>query len=445
MATRIIDRGDLNIGVELTIDEPNRIIELHEAGNLNAKEGVTLQALYSKISDLWTTEEYQDSPFPMNALDALSGQYLVGVDAGGNFNGWTFANDATRNMLRDGGWEEYDVNGNLLRVYAGFIGLGSINEGAQPYFHLDPSDAPTAFPFDDQFNVGVQVYGNADNGNFDKRTFAKTFVREQGRTYSESVLADTGALGTGAFKVNFLISNEDDPKVIADDSEMSTAPYDGITVSYYNSPQMRDVGGTDYPFDIVIDGNGATLEEIYTKVQYLLRQEADINESGDAGTVLGRTATELLNFLGDTLGTSSGVYVDNIQAADTNRIEFTDNNGTTRLNPFVAAGQMNFNAALVGAGSSYRMFFADNYGTAAAVTVRDANGDEIAGEITNGVIEFEFDYDGDTLGGPAGTDKPVVLMGIRPGHGKFAVTTGTLTRTKSLSLSLVAEADRAYN
>jgi len=32
--------------------------------------------------DLWATSTYQDSPFPFNALDALSGQYLVGIDAG---------------------------------------------------------------------------------------------------------------------------------------------------------------------------------------------------------------------------------------------------------------------------------------------------------------------------------------------------------------------------
>lgn len=38
----------------------------------------------------------------------------------------------------------------------------------------------------------------------------------------------------------------------------------------------------------------------------------------------------------------------------------------------------------------------------------------------------------------------VTLIGIKPGTGKFAVATGTLTRSKTIALSLVAEADRVY-
>ena len=442
---KITSRASLNVGVELTINETARTFTLNEAGNLVAKDGVTLQALYSKFADLWTTTTYQDSPFPMNAIDALSGQYYFGVDAGGNYNGWKPANDATRNMLRDGGWREYSSAGVLNREYAGFVGLGAINTGAQPYYILNASDAPTNFPFADQFNVGVQVYGDAANGDFDKRTYAKTYCREYGKKYKDSVLADTGKTATGAFLVNFLISNEDDPKIQANDAAMTGAPYDGITVSYYSTNQNRSIGGTNYPFRIIVDGNGATLEQIYTKIQYLLRQTSDINTAGDAGSVTGKTAASLLSFLGDTLVTSTGVYIDDIQSADSNRIEFYDQNGVKRTNPYTAAGVLSFNAALVGAGSSYRLFFSADYGTASAVTVKNASGVDIAGVISASPIHFDFDYDGDTIGGTAGTDKAVTLIGIKPGSGKFAVATGTLTRSKAISLSLVGEADRAYN
>ncbi len=442
---KITSRASLNVGTELTIDETARTFTLNEAGNLVAKDGVTLQALYSKFADLWTTTTYQDSPFPLNAIDALSGQYYFGVDAGGNYNGWKPANDATRNMLRDGGWREYSSAGVLNREYAGFVGLGAINTGAQPYYILNASDAPTNFPFADQFNVGVQVYGDAANGDFDKRTYAKTYCREYGKKYKDSVLADTGKTATGAFLVNFLISNEDDLKIQANDAAMTGAPYDGITVSYYSTNQNRLIGGANYPFRIIIDGNGATLEQIYTKIQYMLRQNSDINTAGDAGSVTGKTAASLLSFVGDTLVTSTGVYIDDIQSADSNRIEFYDQNGVKRTNPYTAAGALSFNAALVGAGSSYRLFFSADYGTASAVTVKNASGVDIAGIISASPIPFDFDYDGDTLGGTAGTDKAVTLIGIKPGSGKFAVATGTLTRSKAISLSLVGEADRAYN
>lgn len=445
---KITNKSQLNVGTELTIDEVARTFTLNVAGNLVAKDGVSLQALYSKFVDLWTTSGYQDSPFPMYAIDVLSGQFQFGTD-GSTFSGWKPANDTVRNMLRDGGWSEYSAAGVLNRQYAGFNGLGSINAGAQPYYHLATVDAPTNFPFDDQFNVGVQVFGDATNGNFDKRTFAKTFVREYGKKYKDSVLADTGKTATGAFKVDFLISNEDDLKIQANDAAMSGAPYSGITVEFFGSDQNKTIGGGSYPFRIIIEGNNATLEQIYTKIQYLLRQNSDIDAG--AGSVTGKTAAAMLEFVGDTLNTKTGVFINNVQSNDINRLVLKDQNGVDRTYPYVAAGTLSFNASLIGAGSSYRLMFTappgagNDYGEAGAITVNDGSGTPITGVINAASIGFTFDYDGNVQGGfTAGTDRPVTLIGIRPGYGKFAVATGTLSRSKGISLSLVAEQDRAY-
>jgi len=454
---KIVSKSSLNVGTELTLNEAGRTITLNEAGNLVAKDGVTWQALYSKLVDLWATSTYQDSPFPAYAIDALSGQFQIGTD-GATFSGWTFANDASRNMLRDGGWSEYNAAGVLLQQFSGFVGLGSVNSGAQPYYHLAEADAPTNFPFDDQFNVGIKVFGDATHGDFDKRTYAKTFAREYGKKFKSSVLADTGAVATGANKQNFLISNEDDLKILgllgsdktAGDALMSGAPYNGIDVAYYTVAQSRTIAGTSRSFKIIIDGNNATLEQIYAKVQYMLRQATDINTGGTAGTKIGKIQADLLAFVGDTLVTSQSVYIDNIQSADSNRIEFYDDGNVKRVNPYTAAGTMSFNSVLVGAGSSYRLMFSapagagNDYGEAGAITVLDANDNPITGTISSATIGFDFDYDGDTLGGTAGTDKAVTLIGIRPSTGKFAVATGTLSRSKGISLSLVAETDRVY-
>lgn len=447
---KITSKSQLNVGTEIVIDETAKTIQLVAAGNLVAKDGVTLQAVYSKLVDLWATSSYQDSPFPMYAIDALSGQFQIGTD-GATFSGWTWYDDTTRNMLRDGGWSEYSSGGALQAQYAGFVGLGSINSGAQPYYHLNTTDAPTNFPFADQFNVGVKVFGDASHGNFDKRTYAKAFCREYNKKYKSSVLADTGKTGTGAYLVNFLIANEDDLKIQANDAAMSGAPYNGITVSYYTANQSRTIGGTGYNFKIIIDGNNATLEQIYTKIQYLLRQNSNINTAGTAGSVTGKTAADLLTFVGDTLVTSQSVFIDNILPADSNRIEFYDDSNTKRTNPYTAAGTISFNAALVGAGSSYRLMFtappgaSNDYGESGAITVNDASGTPITGTISASPISFTYDYDGNTQGGfSPGTDRPVTLIGIRPGSGKFVVATGTLTRSKTIALSLVAEQDRVY-
>ena len=460
---KITSKASLNVGTELTIDEPGRVITLNAAGNLVAKDGVTLQALYSKLVDLWATATYQDSPFPMYAIDALSGQFQIGTD-GATFSGWKFSDadsDATRNMLRDGGWSEWSAAGVKLQEYAGFIGLGGITPATtvQPYYHLASTDAPVDFPFTDQFNVGVKVYGDATHGNFDKRTYAKTFCREYGKKFKSSVLADTGATATGANKQNFLVSNEDDLKITGllgavqatGDAAMSGAPYSGITVAYYTANQARTIAGVSRNFKIIIQGNGGTLEQIYAKVQYLLRQNSDINTGGTAGTKTGKIQDELLRFVGDTLVTSQSVYIDGVLSADSNRVEFYDDSNTLRTNLYTSAGTMAFNSVLVGAGSSYRLMFTsppgggNDYGEAGAITVNNAAGSPITGTISAAQVAFDYDYDGNTQGGYAGgTDRPVTLIGIRPGSGKFAVATGTLTRSKTIALSLVAETDRVY-
>jgi hypothetical protein len=352
-------------------------------------------------------------------------------------------------MLRDGGWSEFSSAGVLNRQYTGIVGLGGVSAGSQLYYQRAPADAPSNFTFTDQANEGIQVFGDATNGNFDKRTYFKSFVREQGKKFKDSILADTGKTASGAFIVNMLLSNEDDLKVTALDAAMTGAPYNNITVTYFATDQNRLIGGANYPFRVIIAGNGATLEQIYTKVQFLLRQATDIDTG--AGTVIGKTANALLNFVGDTLVTTQGVYIDNILAADSNRIEFFDQNNVKRTNPFSSAGTITANSVLVGAGSTYRLMYTtlpgatNDYGESGAITVNDAAGNPIAGAITASPISFTWDYDGNSQGGRTpGTDAAVTLIGIKPGTGKFVAATGTLTRSKAIALSLVAEQDRAY-
>ena len=446
--SKITSRAGLNVGVELTVDETTKTYTLNVAGNLIAKDGVTLQALYSKFVELWATASYQDSPFPMYAIDALSGQFQFGTD-GATFSGWKPANDATRQMHRDGGWSEYSSAGVLNRQYVGAVGLGAVSSGAQIYYQRVSGGTPANFTFTDQVNEGIQVYGDATNGSFDTRTYFKSFLREQGQKFKDSVLADTAKTATGAYLVNFLLSNEADPKIQANDAAMSGAPYSGINVTYYGTDQSRTIGGTGYPFRVIINGNSATLEQIYTKVQYLLRQSTDI-DSG-VGTVTGRTAAALLAFVGDNLLTTTSVYIDNVQAADSNRVTFKDQNGVDRTNPYTAAGTISANAVLVGAGSSYRLMYTappgagNDYAESGAVTVNDASGVAITGVISASPIAFTYDYDGNVQAGfTGGTDRPVTLIAIRPGSGKFVVTTGVLTRSKTIALALVAEQDRSY-
>lgn len=113
---KLIDGDDLIVGTNITIDTTARTFTLVASADgsttngLIAKDGVTIQALYSKFIKLWETSTYNQFPFPMYAIDAKSGQYQFGFD-GSRYSDWAPANDTTRNMLRDGGWDEYKAGG----------------------------------------------------------------------------------------------------------------------------------------------------------------------------------------------------------------------------------------------------------------------------------------------------------------------------------------------
>jgi hypothetical protein len=449
---KITDPDSLNVGTEITFDLPSRTFTLVEAGNLVAKDGVTGNAIWAKFVDLWTTSTYQPYPFPMNVLDARSGQYIFGQDPGGAYNGWKPANDVTRRMIRDAGWSEYSNAGVLNRQYVGLVALASgFPAGAQFYYQRAVGGVARDFTYDDAPNEGIQVFGDASNGNFDDRTYFKLFCREPSYTYDDAILSDVGETGTGPYKIALPISVGADLKITDNDATVAAdAPYTGIDVEYFGTDQNKTIGGGSYPFRKIIEGNSATLEEIYTKIQYLLRQSGDIDAG--AGTVNGDTADSLCYFVGDTLYTTQGVFIENLQANDINRVVFLDQNSVQRSYPYASAGTLNFNSFLTAGGTGYyRMYFttlpgaSNDYGESGAVTVDDNAAADIAGTISAASIAFTFDYDGNVQGGrTAGTDAAVTIVAGNAGSAKPVVATGMLTRSKGISLTLTAEADRAY-
>jgi len=460
---KIIDGDDLIVDTNITIDTTAKTFTLTAAGSLVAKDGVTLQALYSKFIKLWETAAYNKFPFPMYVIDAKSGQFNFGYD-GGTYNGWKPANDTTRQMLRDGGWNEYTTAGALARQYVGIVSLGEVSAGAQLYYQRASADGPTNFTFADEANEGIQVFGNATadptTTTFDKRTFFKAYAREEQKTYSSSTLADTGQTATGAYTVNVLLSNATDLNALVPDSGIGVAPYSGINVSYYSVAQSIDLNSAadNFPFSIIVEGNNATLQQIYTKVQYMLRQGTDINSAvtNSAGTKIGKVQNDLMYFVGPDLFCRQGVFIQNIDPAFLNNVYFIDDNGVARQYNYASAGKLQFNSFLTSGGTGYyRVYISDSvsgtddYGTSTAITLNDKDGNPIAGTITSGEIPFTFAYDTNTQGGRSvftspGGDVNVTVVAGNKGVAKPVVATGVITRTKSIVVGLVAEQDRAY-
>lgn len=605
----ITDPDLMAVGTEITLDTAARTFTLIEAGDLVAKDGVDGNALWSFFVDQWNTSTYQPFPFPMNKVDNRSGQYVFGRDPGGNYNGWKPANDATRQMIRNAGWSEYSSGGVLNRQYFCAVLQGSAPAGAQFYYQKASGGTAANYTFTDLPNEAIQVYGDASNGNFDSRTYFKSFLRPQGYTFDDSNLADISETATGAYKLPFGISSSADLDVTAADAvvTMSVAVasatwaagvatfncsavhnlttgnivvvtgvtptawnrhgavtvvdtdtftiaitadpgtytsggsvksvYHKIGVKYFATAFSKDIdSATDRNFGIVIDvgthsgvdgsmsaagtvltsaagnidtsayfsggtlkvwegtsagtfnvasvtattititgatfaatesnssftlypagGLGATLQQAYTKIQYQLRQNSDIDDTG--GSVTGKTADLLLNFVGPSLkcgfyaptnanGGGSGVLVEGVKTAEVNNIVFYDNTATAREYPYSAAGTFSFNSPLIG--GYYKLYYTttpggDDFGEAAAVVVDNAAAADIAGTISGATVDFDFDYSNNTQGGfSGGTTRNVTLVWGNPGSAKPGISTGVITQSKSISIAAVAESDPSY-
>lgn len=497
---KITSKSQLNAGTEIVIDTTNKTVQLVATGNLVAKDGVTVQAVYSKLVDLWNTATYNNYDFPMYAKDALAGEYIIGYN-GTTYNGWSWKDTSTRQYLRDGGWSEYNSSGVLQKVYVGLYGLGTLaSSGSQAYYQIASGGTATNFSYTDMPNEAIKVY---DVGaSLDSRTYAKVFIRTYGYTYTEWTMTQSGFSGTGAYKIPFVLNNSVDSKIQANDATVSTtAPYTGITTTWITgngftaalvgslvandvrqdnagrwfictSPGTidaagvanytnnggsatlaaysgeRQIGSSYYAFNIIVDGNNASKEKIYTKVQYLLRQNSDI-DSG-SGTRTGQITAALMSFAGDTLTTSAGVYIDNYLIADKNNLQFTDVNGTVRTNPFAVNGTLSFDTHLTAGGAGkYRLFFttnpSGNFPGASAVTVNDASGNPITGTISGSSIVFTYDYDGNSQGGRTpGTDAAVTLVACNPGYSKYSITTATISRTSTTTIPIDGEENLGY-
>lgn len=248
-------------------------------------------------------------------------------------------------------------------------------------------------------------------------------------------------------------------KCILGFTSVSTQPSSDAT--HWSSYEgERQLGTTYYPFTIIIDGDttvgstvsgAARLAQIYEKIQYELRQNSDIDASTH-GPVDGKTASSLLTFVGSTLVTSTGVFIESLNSNDINNVQFFDSTGALRTFPFVAAGILSFNSNLVADGAAiYRMYFTTlpgsaDFGTSTAVLVEDSTSTDISGTVSGlSTIAFSFDYDSNVQGGrTAATDANVTVVALGLSTGQYVTTTATITRSTGQNISVVSSLERNY-
>jgi len=432
----INDPDDLNQGVEVTIDPSAKTITLNIAGNLS-DDGVTGQALYSFLKEEWRTDNTLIAyDFPQVSITPEQFEFI---------DDWTPGNEQTRTLIRNAGWREITEAGDIKREYTGIVSLGDIDLADTAYYAFTSDANKIDFDFSGPVNQGIQTFGDLSNGNFDKRgEELSVFIRTQGKLYGLSTTTDIGVSQITYITYRFPLSEADDLKINTTDNDIDTQlPYTGMSITY--GAASRVIGGVSYDFDVVIEGNGGTAQEIYNFVQRQLRKPTDIDDG--SGTVIGELADELLEFVGDTLKTKQGVYIDNFNASDTNNIIFVDDNGTEVTFPFVSTGRFVFNINLQNDPSAiFKLFFEDTYGSPSAQVVEDNDGNPIEATINGAArLDFTYDYDGNNQGGRTpGTDRPVIAVAIGLETGQYVQASGTIIRAGDQVLSLVSALERNY-
>ena len=527
---------------EVYINTSTKTIKLVTVGNLST-DGVTLKCLYSFLKEEWRTDPNTKNlaafPFPMTPI---TDEQFELVD------GWDFVADASRYLIRTGGWAVRNVAGNVTQMWAGVVGLGDIEAGDQLYFQQSASGAATNFQLTGQVNQAVQILRDddgdgvfAEGSDFDRRSYLKIFVREQAQVYDDSDNTSIGRPALTFQSYGFPISTAVDLNIDESDVNIAAnAPYTSIVIRYFDQAFTRDVdSGTGRSFGIVVDvgthsgvdgsapggasvlttaeggmtvnayaggtlrmhegtnenttfpivsntattitvtgtlavGSNmsftaqratpvvATLQEIYEKIQYQLRQNSDIDATDQS--VTGKTADLLAEFVGSTLklgtfaptnpnGGGSGVIIEGFRISDTNDLVFTDNGAAERSYPFVASLTINFGANLVAdASAKYWVYFTslpgggNDFGESGAVIVDDNDGVDMAGDVSAASsVTLSFNYDGNSQGGRTpGTDAAITVVALGLATGQYVRATGTIARSTSNSVSLTASLERNY-
>ena len=217
----------------------------------------------------------------------------------------------------------------------------------------------------------------------------------------------------------------------------------------------RTISGVVYGFNWKLLGNGASLANCYQFIQHQLRQISDIDYG--PGTSRGDVTDLLLAFAAPT-GTTTNLYIDGINADDTNNVTYKDATGEARLEPFVSSLTISHNSNLVAdAAAKVRVLFTNDdagdntgrdFGTAQAITAQDSTGADMAYNVTGtSEQQYTYDYDGNVQRGgtSAGTDAPITIVGIGLDTAQYVIITGTITRAKGLTFSLVSPLERNYS
>ena len=453
------DKENGTIAFGNSTDYPTLDLTSHGGGStdpnpLSKQDGLKFEAIYAFENQERAADE------SLRQYDRwTSGTFKFG-GAYNFINGRTPATDADRQLIRGSGWNEYAADGTVNKIYFGNKGLSNIEPSSQPYFQLGKFTTAQNYAKPGQIDEAVLVYDKENN--IDNRLNPEIVsVRTYGYNYDRKATdTDLGILELGGYSTGFAVNET--PHLTTDPSSMpfsevwgsdpskaqaSSGVWANMTLEKLSTPVSRDEfaesAGT---FSWVLNNpDNATLDECVAYLDAIATVTVDI-DSGDQTTTIGKDVDTwyTYNAAGQIVTRSGadnlGLYIYNIPTTDRQRVIFTDDSGETKSYQFLVSVQANIGpAAKADSKAWYHSFGAANYNTASAITVQDATGNPVKGLASSAnnsnLIIFNFDYDGDTVLGAAGTNKNCVFLCEGNGGATQAKTLYTLTRNTTVAFT----------
>ena len=287
----------------------------------------------------------------------------------------------------------------------------------------------------------------SDDRDLNGDSFFRIYLRERGKLYDSYDLFSDQNIDTLTYKKYAMpLSDAIDINWDVADTDDTTADGYGVTIDWHAQTSISIGNGGSFNFIVTIDGQSTnTINKIYNGVMSKLRKSTDIDLDNTPVT-LGQLADELLEFVGDTLYTKTGVVITNYLAADSNNIVFTDDAGVTHINDYESAGQLLFNTNLTTDTSPYFwMYVAATFPGAGALYVEDASATDIIGICTS-TVPFTFAWTSNTQNGRTPDVDPMNVLVVATGLDKaqYVQATGTINKSKSNSISVNSVLERNY-
>lgn len=400
---------------------------------LSVQDGIKFEAIYA-----FENQERKDDEDLRQYDRWTSGTFKFG-GAYNFINGRVPLAAADRAIIRGSGWNEYGADGLVDKIYFGNKGLSNIEATSQPYYQLDTFTTATDFAKAGQFDEAVLVFedGGTDNtGNpeiVSIRTYGYNYDRKS--TAVDLGIAELGGYSTG-FAVNesvHLTTSESSYPIADVYGGAQAAPWTGMELEELVTAQSEDgfSQGDNKLYTWVLknpdDGAVCNLDQCVAYLDAIALQAVDINEHS-TNVAIGKDVDTWYSYNGagqivtkSGLNDSKGLFIEGLTGNDKQRIVQTDDTQSGNTYPFYVSIVTNVGSgAVADTNSWFQTYFDADYNTSSAVTVQDVTdtdvktpvGTNIAGSAfkSGNTVVYEFDYESDTLGGTAGTEKDAWMI-----------------------------------